>query len=126
MDKRHCLASLNCRHTNLIPLSFSQFFVSSVLERSQQQQQQLQEKADNKAWADKVAQAVASGLEAPKKPRRKNPTNSRHVKPAIPGALILCPTRELAQQVAKDAIDLVRHCKGLRIACVVGGMPYPV
>jgi superfamily II DNA/RNA helicase len=37
---------------------------------------------------------------------------------------VLCPTRELAQQVAHDAIDLVRHCRGLRIANVVGGMPY--
>ncbi len=34
------------------------------------------------------------------------------------------PTRELAQQVAHDAIDLVKHCKALRIANVVGGMPY--
>jgi superfamily II DNA/RNA helicase len=90
------------------------------------QQQKQAEKAENKAWADKVAQAVANGEEAPKKPRRKKPTDTRHVKPANPGALILCPTRELAQQVAKDAIDLVRHCKGLRIACVVGGMPYPL
>ena len=32
--------------------------------------------------------------------------------------------RELAQQVAHDAIDLVKHCRGLRIANVVGGMPY--
>jgi len=37
---------------------------------------------------------------------------------------VLCPTSELAQQVAHDAIDLVKHCKGLRVANVVGGMPY--
>jgi superfamily II DNA/RNA helicase len=55
---------------------------------------------------------------------RKSPLNPRHFKAAAPGALVLCPTRELAQQVAHDAIDLVRHCKGLRIANVVGGMPY--
>ncbi len=42
----------------------------------------------------------------------------------MPGALVLCPTRELAQQVASDAIDLVKHCRGLRVANVVGGMPY--
>ena len=35
-------------------------------------------------------------------------------------------TRELAQQVAHDAIDLVKHCRGLRIANMVGGMPLPV
>jgi superfamily II DNA/RNA helicase len=34
------------------------------------------------------------------------------------------PTRELAQQVAHDAIDLVQHCRGLRVANIVGGMPY--
>ncbi|TSE33646.1 DEAD/DEAH box helicase [Tepidimonas charontis] len=44
--------------------------------------------------------------------------------PAAPLALVLCPTRELAQQVARDAIDLARYVRGLRIATVVGGMPY--
>lgn len=87
-------------------------------------ERQAQEQAEAQEWAQKIADAKAKGEELPKKPRRKNPTDTRHVKPAVPGALVLCPTRELAQQVAKDAIDLVRHCKGLRIACVVGGMPY--
>jgi superfamily II DNA/RNA helicase len=87
-------------------------------------ERQAQEQAEAQEWGQKAADAKAKGEELPKKPRRKNPTDSRHVKPAVPGALILCPTRELAQQVAKDAIDLVRHCKGLRVACVVGGMPY--
>lgn len=41
-----------------------------------------------------------------------------------PQALVLCPTRELAQQVSQDAINLVKCAKGLRIATVVGGMPY--
>jgi len=70
------------------------------------------------------AEALAKGEAAPKRPRRKDPTSSRNFKAATPGALVLCPTRELAQQVAQDAIDLVRHCRGLRIANVVGGMPY--
>ena len=70
------------------------------------------------------AEAAAKGEAAPKRPRRKDPTSSRNFKAATPGALVLCPTRELAQQVAHDAIDLVRHCRGLRIANVVGGMPY--
>ena len=70
------------------------------------------------------AEAAAKGETLPKKPKRKDPTNSRHFKAATPGALVLCPTRELAQQVAHDAIELVRHCRGLRIANVVGGMPY--
>ena len=41
-----------------------------------------------------------------------------------PRILVLCPTRELAQQVSQDAIDLVRHARGIRIATVVGGMPF--
>ncbi len=81
---------------------------------------------DKATWDAKVAEALAKGEPAPKKPRRKNPLESRHFKPAVPGALVLCPTRELAQQVAADAIDLVKHCRGLRIATIVGGMPYPV
>ncbi|MEO6626482.1 MAG: DEAD/DEAH box helicase, partial [Burkholderiaceae bacterium] len=70
------------------------------------------------------AEAVSRGEAPPKRPKRKDPTSSRNFKAATPGALVLCPTRELAQQVAHDAIDLVRHCRGLRIANVVGGMPY--
>jgi superfamily II DNA/RNA helicase len=70
------------------------------------------------------AEALAKGEPAPKRPKRKDPTSSRNFKAATPGALVLCPTRELAQQVAHDAIGLVQHCRGLRIANVVGGMPY--
>jgi superfamily II DNA/RNA helicase len=35
-----------------------------------------------------------------------------------------CPTRELAQQVSQDAIAFVRHMKGVRIAAIMGGMPF--
>jgi len=58
-----------------------------------------------------------------------------------PRVVILCPTRELAQQVTADAIDLMRGVsdfmrgegkqhplrdasRGLRVATVVGGMPF--
>lgn len=82
-------------------------------------QQADQAAAEQKAYDD----AVARGEAAPKR-ARKNPLNPRHFKAAVPGALVLCPTRELAQQVASDAIDLVKHTRGLRIANVVGGMPY--
>ncbi|WP_130430334.1 DEAD/DEAH box helicase [Rivibacter subsaxonicus] len=60
---------------------------------------------------------------------------------STPRAIVLCPTRELAQQVAEDAINLMRGvvislknagkndpykmaARGLRIASVVGGVPY--
>ena len=88
----------------------------------QQQAQRVRDEAE--AWSRQVAQALAKGEPEPKRPRRKDPTNPRNFKPAVPGALILCPTRELAQQVAHDAIDLVRHARGVRVAHVVGGMPY--
>ena len=82
------------------------------------------QKAEQKAFEALVAQAEATGAPPPKRPKRKDPTNARNFKAATPGALVLCPTRELAQQVAHDAIGLVKHCKGLRVATVVGGMPY--
>jgi superfamily II DNA/RNA helicase len=88
-------------------------------------QQQAQAEATEKAdWDKLVADAAANGEEPPKRSKRKDPTNTRNFKAPTPGALIVCPTRELAQQVAHDAIDLVKHCRGLRVANVVGGMPY--
>eukprot|EP00611_Tribonema_gayanum_P030822 TRINITY_DN8681_c0_g3_i1.p1 TRINITY_DN8681_c0_g3~~TRINITY_DN8681_c0_g3_i1.p1 ORF type:complete len:411 (-),score=166.75 TRINITY_DN8681_c0_g3_i1:266-1498(-) len=87
----------------------------------QRAEAEAKERADRERAA---ADALARGEAPPKAPKRKNPIDPRHFKAATPGALILCPTRELAQQVANDAIDLVRHCRGLRIANVVGGMPY--
>ena len=87
--------------------------------------QQEQAERDERAEFERLsAEAVARGEAPSKKPKRKDPTNARNFKAATPGALILCPTRELAQQVCADAIDLVRHCRGLRIANVVGGIPY--
>ncbi len=87
--------------------------------------QQAEAEFAAKAELERVTQeAVARGEAPPKKSKRKDPTNPRHFQPAVPGALVLCPTRELAQQVAHDAIELVRHCRGLRVANVIGGMPY--
>ncbi len=44
--------------------------------------------------------------------------------PQGPRVLILAPTRELAMQVAKATVDYGRHVPGLRVATVVGGVPY--
>jgi len=82
------------------------------------------DRAESQAWSQKLKEAEAAGLPPPKKPRRHNPTDRRHFKAAQPQALILCPTRELAQQVAHDAIDLVQYIKGVRIASIIGGLPY--
>ena len=43
-----------------------------------------------------------------------------------PRVLVLTPTRELALQVAKAATVYGRHVQGLRVATVVGGVPYPL
>ncbi len=87
--------------------------------------QQAQAEAEERAAFEReVAEATARGETPPKRAKRKDPTNPRNFKAPAPGALIVCPTRELAQQVANDAIDLVQHCRGLRIANIVGGMPY--
>jgi superfamily II DNA/RNA helicase len=87
-------------------------------------QQEEAERFERAEFERLSAEAVARGEPPLKKPKRKDPTNVRNFKLATPGALILCPTRELAQQVCADAIDLVRHCRGLRVANVVGGIPY--
>ncbi len=41
-----------------------------------------------------------------------------------PRVLVLTPTRELAIQIAKAAETYGRHVPGLRVATVVGGVPY--
>ena len=42
-----------------------------------------------------------------------------------PRILVLTPTRELALQVAKAAVTYGRNVPGVRVATVVGGVPYP-
>ena len=48
-----------------------------------------------------------------------------YAKPTGPRVLVLCPTRELAMQVAKSAMDYGRYVPNLTVATVVGGVPYP-
>jgi len=47
-----------------------------------------------------------------------------YAKPTGPRVLVLCPTRELAMQVAKAAMDYGRFVPHLSVATVVGGVPY--
>ena len=100
-------------------------FLLPLLQQLLQQQTRAAEAARLQA-EQLAAEALARGEAPPKKQRRKNPTNPRNFKPAEPGALVLCPTRELAQQVMQDAISLVKHTRNLRIASVIGGLPYGV
>jgi superfamily II DNA/RNA helicase len=58
---------------------------------------------------------------------RLDPTQRRDkTKIYGPRILILTPTRELALQVSKAASTYGRHVQGLRVATVVGGVPYPL
>ena len=64
-------------------------------------------------------------------PRRDNRGDTRfdgprtYTKPTGPLVLVLCPTRELAMQVSKAAMDYGRYVPNLSVATVVGGVPYP-
>ena len=52
------------------------------------------------------------------------PTLERIQAKGVPQALVLCPTRELAQQVHEDTESFARGTK-IRSTCIVGGMPFP-
>ncbi len=71
---------------------------------SQQAAAEAKEKADFEAAC---ADAIAKGEAPPKRAKRKDPTCSRDPRRLDVQSLVLCPTRELAQQVtARTAIDL--------------------
>ncbi|MHC5226609.1 DEAD/DEAH box helicase [Ignatzschineria sp. LJL83] len=55
--------------------------------------------------------------------RRNGGRNQRYSMPE-PQAIVMCPTRELALQVAGEAIQLKGSHRDFRVATVVGGMPY--
>ncbi|KAK6527569.1 hypothetical protein TWF694_004553 [Orbilia ellipsospora] len=64
-----------------------------------------------------VNRLVAAGVKTTNsKPR----WNEGHKSNADPRILIISPTRELAEQIARDAINLTRDT-GLQVACMVGG-----
>ena len=67
--------------------------------------------------------AIHALLETPPMSKGEQAARNRRAG-ASPRVLILCPTRELAQQVGAEAISLVRFCRGIRIANVVGGTPF--
>jgi superfamily II DNA/RNA helicase len=56
---------------------------------------------------------------------RRDPSKRREKgAPSGPRLLVLAPTRELALQVAQACTTYGRHIQGLRVATVVGGVPY--
>jgi superfamily II DNA/RNA helicase len=76
-----------------------------------------------------AAQQDAGASPEQRQARRNQRRNTRFDAPRTPAigphVLVLAPTRELAQQVAKAAETYGRHVPGLRVGLVVGGMPYP-
>ncbi|MBS7806215.1 DEAD/DEAH box helicase [Variovorax sp. PCZ-1] len=100
-------------------------FLLPILHRLESEQRN-REREESLAWAKVLEEAAAKGEAPPKKAKRKNPIDPRNFKAATPKALVLCPTRELAQQVANDAIELARHMTGVRVANVIGGLPYQI
>nr|WP_084544908.1 DEAD/DEAH box helicase [Derxia gummosa] len=54
----------------------------------------------------------------PREPRDRN------FKVQTPRILVMAPTRELAQQVAQSTFELTSELRWLRIATIVGGVPY--
>jgi superfamily II DNA/RNA helicase len=74
-----------------------------------------------------VLQAVQMAMaDQPRAPHPKRMKGKPKFEATKPLALVLCPTRELAMQVSKDAINLVRYTRGLRVACVMGGTNYHI
>lgn len=67
--------------------------------------------------------ALHALLETPPMSKGEQAARSRRAG-ASPRVLVLCPTRELAAQVAAEAISLVRFVRGIRIANVVGGTAF--
>ncbi len=53
------------------------------------------------------------------------PPAPKHRMPTQPRVLVLAPTRELAQQVAEQAVRYGQHLR-MRVVCLYGGAPYPV
>jgi superfamily II DNA/RNA helicase len=66
-----------------------------------------------------LARILAARADATAKPRERGVVYG-------PRVLVLAPTRELALQVAKAATVYGRHVQGLRVATVLGGVPYPL
>ncbi len=48
-----------------------------------------------------------------------------NVEETKPQALILCPTRELSEQVLQEAKKFSKAFQGLQVVALVGGQPYP-
>jgi superfamily II DNA/RNA helicase len=71
-----------------------------------------------------VLPALARVIAARAHPSGAAGAHQRGIRAPGPRVLVLAPTRELAQQVAKATAAYGRHVCGLRVATVLGGVPY--
>jgi superfamily II DNA/RNA helicase len=72
----------------------------------------------------KTASFILPALQRVLAARGQAPARRDRGAPQGPRVLVLTPTRELAIQVAKAAASYGRQVPGLRVATVVGGVPY--
>ncbi len=84
---------------------------------------------EERAAAAKQPRPVADAAAADGAPQQRPERSFRNDRGPVgpnsgPRVLVLAPTRELAMQVAKATVDYGRHIPGLRVATVVGGVPY--
>ncbi len=79
----------------------------------------------SRTGSGKTASFVLPALQLVLKARQEpRPKPSRNGPPEGPRVLVLTPTRELALQVSRAAMDYGRYVPHLNIATVVGGVPY--
>jgi superfamily II DNA/RNA helicase len=73
-----------------------------------------------------LQRVLAARRDASKRRRNDEAPGDRPARGVVhgPRVLVLAPTRELAMQVAKATDAYGRHIPGLRVATVVGGVPY--
>ena len=78
----------------------------------------------SRTGSGKTAAFVLPALNKILAARAANDTRREKGRIAGPKVLVLAPTRELAMQVAKAVQTYGKHVPGLKVATVLGGMPY--
>jgi superfamily II DNA/RNA helicase len=78
----------------------------------------------SRTGSGKTAAFVLPALQRVIEARRDPAKKRERGQPSGPRVLVLAPTRELAMQVSKACSVYGQHVQGLRVATVVGGVPY--
>lgn len=78
----------------------------------------------SRTGSGKTASFILPALQQVLNARAERAATNNKTRTVGPRVLVLAPTRELAMQVAKSAMTYGRHIQGLRVATVLGGMPY--